>query len=168
MCAFAAVVGIIMCAHFSNRHHTLLFTLCLHTEAIVYHLHCGNYFINKTLRLFYPQGATHPNILFAQFFLLLLRFVVWFTIDGVRLRGTLSVKFFVHTQLIHRCTRISLTRTFFSSAFFLRILFTFFYRVFFLLFLIFFHWFNFSGCLSIFVFYFFKNNLLCSHRKRYR
>lgn len=116
MCAFV-VVGIIMYAHFSNRLNALvLHTVC--TEAIVYHLHCGNYFINKTLCLYMHKERVSNS--FANF-LLLPWFDVWLTINVVRLRETSSVKSF-YSQLIYRYTRFSLTQQIFFLTIFSKFL----------------------------------------------
>lgn len=131
MCAFAAVVGIIMCAHFLNRHNALLFTLCLHTEAIVYHLHCGNYFINKILGLF-MQKKPRIQTFFSHIFSL-----TDAQISCLLCHRWRSIAWHFECKVLYSYTvNLSLHENFFDSHifssdfFFLQILFTFFYRVF--------------------------------------
>lgn len=102
MCAFVVVV-IIICAHFSNRLNAfVLHVVCI--EAIVYHLHRCNYFINKILGSgLCTQGATSHRILFQFFFLVIVCYChdLMFGLPSmVRLRGTLSVKFFMERKKI--------------------------------------------------------------------
>lgn len=109
VCAFA-VVGIIMCAHFSNGLNALVLHIVC-TEAIVYHLRCGNYFINKTLAFLHKKRVFFVQIFFSWHDLMF----------GLPSNG--SIAWYIecevlYSQLIYRYTRISLTGTTFFSKFF--------------------------------------------------